>query len=297
MQIVLQARNTKCEAAERELQGCHERIARAVETLATVNEPTQEPPSPAPGWHDPKLFPEFDQETIVEMRRSLDVFIDDVVWNESSDYRELLLADYLYLNAKLADFIGEGTFKGSDFRKVHFDPKARAGVLTHPYLLARFAYHRTTSPIHRGVFVTRNVLGRSLKPPPEAVKFEESRFDPHLTMREKVTELTKSKACMNCHSMINPLGFSLERFDAVGRFRFEEKNRPIEIEASYEAPDGKRIVINGARDVAEHAATNREAQRGFIQHLFEHLSYFVVFHSSCFYFPITDTPWHCYEFH
>ncbi|MDB2346535.1 DUF1588 domain-containing protein [Verrucomicrobiales bacterium] len=220
---------------------------------------------------DPKLFPEFDQETIVEMRRSLDVFIDDVVWNESSDYRELLLADYLYLNAKLADFIGEGTFKGSDFRKVHFDPKARAGVLTHPYLLARFAYHRTTSPIHRGVFVTRNVLGRSLKPPPEAVKFEESRFDPHLTMREKVTELTKSKACMNCHSMINPLGFSLERFDAVGRFRFEEKNRPIEIEASYEAPDGKRIAINGARDVAEHAATNREAQRGFIQHLFEHL--------------------------
>ena len=220
---------------------------------------------------DPELFPDFDQETIVEMRRSLDMFIDEVVWSESSDFRQLLLADYLYLNGKLADFMGEGTFDGREFRKVYFDPKARAGVLTHPYLLARFAYHRSTSPIHRGVFVTRNVLGRSLKPPPEAVKFEESRFDPHLTMREKVTELTKSKACMNCHSMINPLGFSLERFDAVGRFRFEEQNRPIEIESIYETIDGERISINGARDVAEHAATNSEAQRGFIQHLFEHL--------------------------
>ena len=220
---------------------------------------------------DPKLFPEFDEATIAEMRRSLNRFLEDVVWSESSDYRQLLLADYLYLNGRLADFMGKGAFEGSEFRKIHFDPQSRAGVLTHPYLLARFAYHQTTSPIHRGVFVTRNVLGRSLKPPPEAVKFEDSRFDPHLTMREKVTELTKSSSCMTCHSMINPLGFSLEHFDAVGRYRFEEKQRPIEAGSDYETPDGATIPIRGARDVAVHAATNREAQRGFIEHLFEHL--------------------------
>jgi hypothetical protein len=115
------------------------------------------------------------------------------------------------------------------------------------------------------------VLGRSLKPPPEAVKFEDSRFDPDLTMREKVTDLTKSAACMNCHSVINPLGFSLERFDAVGRYRFEEKDRLIDTSSLFQAHSGKIIELDGARDVAQHAASSPEAQRAFIQHLFEHL--------------------------
>ena len=220
---------------------------------------------------DPRVFPDFDRETIADLRRSLTVFIDGVVWSESSDYRQLLLADYLYINEKLANFFGHGTMKGKAFRKVQFDSKARSGVLTHPYLLARFAYHQTTSPIHRGVFMTRNVLGRSLKPPPEAVRFEDSRFDPHLTMREKVTDLTKSDSCMTCHAVINPLGFSLERFDAVGRYRFMEKERAIDTRSLFQTLDGRVIALDGARDVAEHAASSPEAQRGFIQHLFEHL--------------------------
>ncbi len=220
---------------------------------------------------DPDLYPNFDRRTMADFRRSLNLFIDDIVWSEASDYRELLLADHLYLNGRLADFLGHGTFDDGRFRKVSFDPRARAGVLTHPYLLARFAYHRSTSPIHRGVFVTRNVLGRSLKPPPEAVQFEESRFDPDLTMREKVTEMTKAESCMSCHSMINPLGFSLEHFDAVGRFRFAEKEREIDAASEFQTHGGTAIAIRGARDVARHAATSVMAQRGFIQHLFEHL--------------------------
>lgn len=220
---------------------------------------------------DPELYPDFQRKTIADFRHSLNLFIDEIVWSEKSDYRQLMLADYLHLNGRLANFLGHSTFGSEDYRKVHFDPQTRAGVLTHPYLLARFSYHQTTSPIHRGVFMTRNVLGRSLKPPPEAVKFEESRFEPHLTMREKVTELTKADSCMTCHAVINPLGFSLEHFDAVGRYRFEEKDRPIDAESQFKTLEGQALSFRGARDVARHAANSPTAQRGFIQHLFEHL--------------------------
>ena len=97
-----------------------------------------------------------------------------------------------------------------------------------PFLMSALAYHKNTSPIHRGVFITRNIVGRALKPPPAAIEFMDDRFDPSLTMREKVTELTRPAACMGCHSTINPLGFSLEHYDAVGRWRTVDEGVTID---------------------------------------------------------------------
>jgi hypothetical protein len=175
---------------------------------------------------DPKIFPDFTPELIADLRESLFQFIDEVVWSEKSDYRELLQADYLLLNERLGKFYGHPV-TGEEFQRVGFDPKQRAGVVTHPYLLASLAYTKQSSPIHRGVFLTRNIVGMSLKPPQKAVVFEDSHFNPKLTMREKITELTRSGGCMTCHSMINPLGFSLENFDAVGRWRTKDNNKPV----------------------------------------------------------------------
>jgi hypothetical protein len=145
-------------------------------------------------------------------------------------------------------------------------------VLTHPYLLAALAYHKHTSPIHRGVFLTRNIVGRTLRPPPEAVAFIDDRFDPSLTMREKVTELTRGDNCMGCHAVINPLGFSLEQFDAVGRFRTTDNNKPVNPTAEYPTPDGTTVKLAGPRDVAEFAAKSPEAHRVFIRQLFRHVA-------------------------
>ena len=84
--------------------------------------------------------------------------------------------------------------------------------------MASFAYTATSSPIHRGVFLARSVLGRSLRPPPEAVAPLPPDLHADLTTRERVTLQTKPEACQSCHGMINPLGFTLEHFDAVGRY-------------------------------------------------------------------------------
>ena len=153
--------------------------------------------------------------------------------------------------------------------KVTLDPKQRSGVVTHPYLLAEFSYQKSSSPIHRGVFLTRNIVGRALKPPPMAQMFKDADFAPNLTMREKVAELTRPQACQTCHSVINPLGFSLEHYDAVGRFRTRENgDRPIDAVSDYTTDEGRTVQLTGARDVAEFAAGSEQAQNAFIEQLF-----------------------------
>jgi hypothetical protein len=218
---------------------------------------------------DPKAFPGFNAEVIADLRESLLQFIDEVVWSEKSDYRELLQADYLLLNDRLAKFYGTGD-PGDGFQRVSFDPKQRAGVVTHPYLLASLAYSKQTSPIHRGVFLTRNIVGMALKPPPMAVAFDESHFNPTLTMREKITELTRNNSCMSCHSVINPLGFSLENFDAIGRWRTKDNNKPVNPVSDFATDEGKTVRLTGPRDIVTYVANNPSGHRAFIRHLFDH---------------------------
>jgi len=231
---------------------------------------------------DDKLFPGFTPDIIADLRTSLNLFLEDTMWGGSidragakvegaSDYRTLLLADYLFLNNRLAAFYGLSTNATDDFVKVRLKPKERSGVLTHPYLLAAFSYQKLTSPIHRGVFLTRNIVGRSLKPPPMAMTFKDADFAPNLTMRQKVAELTRPQNCQSCHSVINPLGFSLEQYDAVGRFRTSENDQPVDAASDYLTDEGQTIRFAGAGDVAEFAIGSPQAQSAFIQQLFHHV--------------------------
>ncbi len=219
---------------------------------------------------DPQAFPGFDEAVLADLRTSLALFLDQIVWSERSDYRELLQADYLLLNERLARFYGKEKVEGDGFQRVTFDPNQRAGVVTHPYLMTTLAHGKYTSPIHRGVFLTRNVLGFTLKSPPEAIAFEDSKFDPTFTMREKVTEMTKDTSCMGCHSTINPLGFALEQFDAIGRWRTEDNKKPVDPTGELLTDDGETVHFKGARDVADFAVKSERGHRAFIRQLFQH---------------------------
>lgn len=220
---------------------------------------------------DAALYPDFTPDIIADLRTSLNLFLEEAVWGGNQGFRDLLLADYLFLNERLAKFYEIPAKPGEDFIKVSLDPKQRSGVVTHPYLLSAFSYQKSTSPIHRGVFLTRNIIGRALKPPPNAVEFIESDFSPNMTMREKVAKLTRSQACQTCHSVINPLGFSLEYYDAVGRYRTHEGKRPIDARSEYTTDEGTKVRLNGGRDLAEFALNSDQAQNGFIEQLFHHV--------------------------
>jgi len=218
---------------------------------------------------DMKLFPGFDESVLADLRESLFEFLDRVVWSPQSDYRQLLQADYLLLNDRLGKFYGKPV-QGGSFQQVSFDPKQRAGVVTHPYLLASLATSRATSPIHRGVFLTRNIVGLSLRPPPKAVTFDESHFNPKLTMREKITELTKNNACMSCHSTINPLGFSLENYDAIGRWRTQDNNKPVNAVGDFADDEGRKVHLTGPRDIVNYVSGSPYGHRAFIRQMFNH---------------------------
>jgi hypothetical protein len=218
---------------------------------------------------DGKAFPEFNEPLRADLRQSLFMFLDEVVWSDTSDYRRLLLGDDVWLNGRLGEVYGKKIESGG-FEKVVPDHGQSAGVLTHPYLLSGFAYNRTTSPIHRGVFLSRSIVGIQLKNPSVAVAFEDAKFDPHLTMREKVSSLTKNASCAGCHGVINPLGFTLEHFDAVGRFRAEDNHRPVDSSVDFETDEGTKLHFDGPRDVARYAAESPQAHRAFVRELFHY---------------------------
>ena len=220
---------------------------------------------------DPERFPGFTPELVSDLRTSLDLLLEDVLWGESSDFRQLLLTDSLYLNGPLAKFYGVDLPPDAPFQKVPLDADHRAGVLSHPYLMAGFAYTATSSPIHRGVFLARSVLGRSLRPPPEAVAPLAPDLHASLTTRERVALQTKPEACQTCHSMVNPLGFTLEHFDAVGRFRKEEQGKPIDASGIYRTRKGEAVQFNGVRDLAQFLAVSDETHAAFVQQMFHHL--------------------------
>ena len=220
---------------------------------------------------DEKQFPEFSPAVAADLRASLEMFVDDVLDSEAADFRDFLEADWLYLNGRLAALYRPDLPADAPFMKMALDPGERAGVLTHPYLMAGFAYTATSSPIHRGVFIARSVLGRSLRPPPEAVSPLPVELHANMTTRDRISLQTKPEACQSCHTMINPLGFTLENFDAVGRFRDDEAGKPIDTSGGYLTRTGDFVKFAGVRDLATFLANSDETHAAFVEQLFHYL--------------------------
>ena len=150
------------------------------------------------------------------------------------------------------------------------DQEIHAGVLTHPLIMSNLAYHRTTSPIHRGVFLTRRTLGRVLRPPDDSFTPLSADLHPELTTRERVQLQTGGANCQACHEQINSLGFALENFDATGRFRRKEKAKQINASGNYTDRNGKQFIFNGARELVDYLARSEDCHQAFVEAAFEH---------------------------
>ncbi len=219
-----------------------------------------------------KRYPDFDDHAATDLRSSLEIFLENTAWSANADYRELILSPDVYLNGRLAKLYGASLPAGSDFQKVALDGGQRAGVLTQPYMLSRLAYLDNSSPIHRGVLVARNFLGRTLQAPPAAFAPLAPGLHPSLTTRQRVEMQTKPAACNSCHAMINPLGFSLEKFDAIGRLRDKDNGKPVDSSGSYVDRTGSAVKFAGPTELAKYLANSDEAKSAFAEKLFQHLT-------------------------
>jgi hypothetical protein len=157
------------------------------------------------------------------------------------------------------------------FTQVRLDDGRRGGVVSHPYLMSVLSYPSSTSPIHRGVFLARSVLGNTLRPPQEAIAPLPPEQHPDLTTRERVALQTSSVACQTCHTLINPLGFALEEFDEIGRFRTADGAKPIDASGSYGPRMGPSMTFHGGRELGAHLADSHDAHEAFVQAAFHAL--------------------------
>ena len=219
---------------------------------------------------DAAKYEGFDAAMACDLRSSLEMSLAEFLRSDSTDLRQLLQMKEVYLNGRLAKFYGVDRPADAPYEKVVLSADDSAGLLTHPYLMASFAYTATSSPIHRGVFIARSVLGRSLRPPPEAVAPLAPDLHAGLTTRERVILQTSPQACQTCHNMINPLGFSFEHFDAVGRYRTEENGKPIDAKGTYRARSGDAIPLEGASGMAKFLAESDEVHTAFVDQLFQY---------------------------
>ncbi|MBA63536.1 MAG: hypothetical protein CMJ76_14360 [Planctomycetaceae bacterium] len=217
---------------------------------------------------DTEHYANFTDTIKADLRQSLRLFFQDVIWSEGSDYRQLFRSPTIPINPTLAQFYGIDSFEGNGFQPGSVSEHAASGILTHPYMLSMLAYRDNSSPIHRGGFITRRLLGRTLKEPPQATELGSAKFADGLTIREKVTQLTEPTACAGCHNIINPLGFSLENFDAIGRYRNQEVGKAINAVANYNTVDGEKVELSGASGLAELITISPQAHGAFVDHLF-----------------------------
>lgn len=172
---------------------------------------------------NPRLFTDFDDNLRRAMREETERFFDSVL-REDLGVADLLDADYTFLNERLAKHYGIPNVYGTRFRRVQLDPDSRrGGLLRHGSILSVTSYATRTSPVIRGVWVLSNIFGAPPPPPlPNVPALEENEVVANLPMRERLAAHRSNPVCANCHRTIDPVGFALENFDAVGRWRDHE---------------------------------------------------------------------------
>jgi hypothetical protein len=186
---------------------------------------------------DLRLFPDFDDNLRQAFRQETELFVESVCRDDRS-VLDLLRADYTFLDERLARHYGVPHVYGSRFRRVELDAdRQRGGLLRQGSILTVTSYATRTSPVLRGKWVLENLLGTPPPPPPANVpSLRENTVAASLPIRERLAEHRSNAACASCHRLIDPVGFSLEQFDAVGRFRTLDEERPVD--AAGGLPDG-----------------------------------------------------------
>ena len=192
---------------------------------------------------DPRLFPDFDDNLRQAFRRETSLFFESIK-NEDRSVLELLNANYTFVNERLAYHYGIPNVYGTHFRRVALpEGSPRRGLLGQASILTVTSYANRTSPVQRGKWVLENLLGMPPPPPPPNVpplKENKSSGGKVLSVRERMVEHRANPVCASCHSIMDPIGLSVENFDAIGRWRTTEGDAPVDASGGF--PDGSAFA-------------------------------------------------------
>jgi mono/diheme cytochrome c family protein len=188
---------------------------------------------------DANLFNQFDESLRDAFEKEADLFFASML-HEDHSVMELLNANYTFVNERLARHYGIPNVYGSRFRRVTLTEEARFGLFGKGSILMVTALPNRTSPVQRGKWVMENVLGTPPPPPPPNVPALDDEKSANLvTMRQRMEAHRANPVCASCHAQMDPIGFSMENFDAIGRWRTTEGNAPIDVSGAL--PDGTKF--------------------------------------------------------
>ena len=197
---------------------------------------------------DGRLFPDFDDNLRQAMRRETELLFEEML-RDNRSVLSLLKPDHAWLNERLAKHYDIPHVSGSRFRRVPLEPGSeRGGLLRHGSILTVTSYATRTSPVIRGKWILENLLGTPPPPPPSDVPaLEDNTVSASLPVRERLQQHRANAVCASCHNVMDPVGFALENFDALGRWRTLEEGQPVD--ASGGLPDGSQFI--GVRGLEE----------------------------------------------
>ncbi len=230
---------------------------------------------------DPIIFPNFDDSLRAAFREEMELFVSSILRDDRS-VLDLLTANHTFVNERLALHYGIPNVRGDRFRRVTLTDQNRWGLLGKGAVLLTTSYANRTAPVMRGAWILENILGTPpAAPPPDVEAFQENKDGEKARSVREIMEQHRAKpSCNACHGVMDPLGFALENFDAIGEWRAEDRYAGTTIDASGQLIDGTAVsgpvdLRSGARQAsrAVRADADREADdvrarphRGVLRH-------------------------------
>jgi hypothetical protein len=213
---------------------------------------------------DRKQFPMYRDlagDLLEENRR----FVDSVAFDPGGDrrLRTLLTAPYTFVNTRTAAIYGVPAVEGGGLRAAKLDPSERRGILTQGAFLAAHAGSDTPNLVARGSFVREQVLCGEVPPPPDDFEFDEAKITDDMTAREKFTLHTTNPFCSRCHALFDGIGFALEAYDAIGRFRRTDRDKPIDPSGTLKLPGRADLPFANFVELVERLADLPETSSCF----------------------------------
>jgi mono/diheme cytochrome c family protein len=204
---------------------------------------------------DPKRFPTVDDELLDAMRKETMMFVETII-KEDRSLLDFIDAPFTFVNGPLARHYGIKGIDGEAFQRVTLDGEQRSGIITQGAILTVSSYPTRTSPPVRGKWVMENLLGSAPPPPPDNVpQLNDTNIGTEVSLRERLEQHRRDPSCSPCHVVMDPLGFGLENYDAVGAWRTHDGKFPIE--SSGTLPGGQ--TFNGSKGLKEILKTKSDA--------------------------------------
>ena len=219
---------------------------------------------------DTSVYPGFSSDVASDLRASVGRFVEHVVFDQSANVGDLFTDETMFLNERLGALYGQESLAGNELQAVAADSTERAGLLTQPGLMALLGKGNQSDPIHRGVFVRTEMLCQPLPPPPPDLVVSAPDPEPGISTRERFAEHTENEACQGCHSLIDPIGFGLENYDGIGRYRAEDEGAPVDASGELLGTEDIDGAFSGAVELSGRLAASGSARECVATKLFRY---------------------------